>query len=207
MLSRLTEILNNPIAGIPEGMPEALWPTSLNAALLAWRQDPTWNPWTYDPNNPNGSVYTDSRYLWARQVVQEEFSPVSRSFSNISRTDGAFSLITQIVGHATQGDTEYVANTGNHATETRVYIEDQPDVDRFLGFFGASGAFGTTHSITLIVDSLSTQELFQTIAPSITQSEIEAIFAASSNQRAFGNCLFRIMCRLNLVGKLATLDH
>jgi hypothetical protein len=35
MITRLTEVLNNPIAGIAQGTPEALWPPSLNAALLA----------------------------------------------------------------------------------------------------------------------------------------------------------------------------
>jgi Ca2+-binding RTX toxin-like protein len=119
-------------------------------------------------------------------VVEDEFSPVSRSLSDISRTDGAFSLITQIVGHALQGDTEYVANSGNHAPETRIFIEDQPDIDGFGGIFGANGDFGTTHSITLIVDSLATQELFQTVAPTLTQSDMEAVFAASSNQAASG---------------------
>lgn len=183
MVTRLTQVLNDPMAGIPQGTPEELWPSGLNAAVVAWQLNPTWNPWG---SGSVANVYTDARYLWAKQVVEEEFSPVSRSLSDINRTDGAFNLITQIVGHATQGDTEYVANSGNHARETRVYIEDQPNLDGFGGFFGTSGDFGTTHSITLIVDSLATQELFQTTAPSLGQSDIEAIFAASSNQLGAG---------------------
>jgi len=183
MVARLTQVLNNPMAGIPLGTPEELWPPGLNSALIAWELNPTWNPWA---SGSTSSIYSDARYLWAKQVVEEEFSPVSRSLSDIPRTDGAFSLITQIVGHATQGDTEYVANSGNHASETRVYIEDQPDLDGFGGFFGGNGDFGTTHSITLIVDSLATQELFQTIAPDLTQSQIEAMLWASSNQLASG---------------------
>ena len=186
MITRLTEVMNNPMAGIDEGTPVELWPPSLNAALLAWQQDPSWNPWTYDPQNPNKSIYADARYLWAKQVVEEDFSPVSRSLSDIPRTDGAFSLITQIVGHASQGDTEYVANSGNHAAETSVFIEDQPDLDNFGGFFGTNGDFGTTHSITLIVDSLAVQELFQTAAPTLTRPEVEAVLSASSNERAPG---------------------
>jgi Ca2+-binding RTX toxin-like protein len=90
------------------------------------------------------------------------------------------------VGHATQGDTEYVANSGIHAAETRVYIEDQPNLDGFAGFFGANGDFGTTHSITLLVDSLALQELFQTLSPALERTQIEAIFAASSNDMATG---------------------
>jgi hypothetical protein len=121
--------------------------------------------------------------------VEEEFSPVSRSLSDIPRTDGAFSLITQIVGHASHGDTEYVANSGNHAAETGVFIEDQPNFDNFGGFLGASGAFGTTHSITLIVDSLALQELFQAIAPTLQQGQIESILWASSNELATGTTI------------------
>jgi hypothetical protein len=183
MITRLTDVLTNPLAGIAPGTPETLWPPSLNAALLAQQQDPTWNPWE---NGSTLSVYADARYLWAKQVVEEEFSPVSRSLSDIPRTDGAFSLITQIVGHASQGDTEYVANSGNHATETSVYIEDQPNLDGFGGFKGTSGDFGTTHSLTLLVDSLATQELFQTVSPTLSRTDIEAIFASSSNQLASG---------------------
>jgi len=183
MIARLTQVLNNPMAGIPQGTPDELWPSGLNAALVAWQLNPTWNPWE---SGSVANVYTDARYLWAKQIVQDEFAPVSRALSNIPRTDGAFGLITQIVGHATQNDTEYVANSGNHAPETRVYIEDQPDFDGFGGFFGANGNLGTTHSITLIVDSLATQELFQAIAPDLTQPQIESIFAASSNQLASG---------------------
>ena len=133
-----------------------------------------------------GNLYTDSRYQTALQAVFSQYQPTSQALSDIPRSDGAFAKITQIVGHATQGDTEYVANSGNHAVETSVYIEDQPDFDGFGGFFGTNGEYGTTHSITLIVDSLATQELFQTIAPSLTQSDIEAIFTAASNQRASG---------------------
>ena len=186
MITRLTEVLNNPMAGIAPGTPEEFWPPSLNAAMLAWQQDPTWDPWA---SGSTRSVYADARYLWAKQVVEGEFSPVSRSLSDISRTDGAFSLITQIVGHASQGDTEYVANSGNHAAETGVFIEDQPNFDNFGGFFGASGDFGTTHSITLIVDSLALQELFQTIAPALQQTEIEAMLWASSNELATGTTI------------------
>ncbi|MBH0203087.1 MAG: hypothetical protein HP496_12540 [Nitrospira sp.] len=186
MITRLTEVLNDPLAGIAQGTPEDRWPPSLNMAVLAWQQDPSWDPWQ---SGSTGSVYADSRYLWAKQVVEREFSPESRSLSDIARTDGAFSLITQIVGHASQGDTEYVANSGNHANETRVFIEDQPNLDGFGGFFGTNGDFGTTHSITLIVDSLALHELFQAIAPALQQTEIESILWASSNEVATGTTI------------------
>ena len=82
-----------------------------------------------------GNLYTDSRYQTALQAVFSQYQPTSQALSDIPRSDGAFAKITQIVGHATQGDTDYVANSGNHAAETSVYIEDQPDFDGFGGFF------------------------------------------------------------------------
>ena len=186
MITRLTDVLTDPMAGIAPGTPEELWPPSLDAALLAQQQSPTWNPWE---SGSTLSVYVDARYLWAKQVLEAEFSPVSRALSDIPRTDGAFSLITQIVGHASHGDTEYVANSGNHAAETGVFIEDQPNFDNFGGFLGTSGAFGTTHSITLIVDSLALQESFQAIAPTLQQGQIESILWASSNELATGTTI------------------
>lgn len=133
-----------------------------------------------------GNLYTDSRYQTALQAVFSQYQPTSQALSDIPRSDGAFAKITQIVGHATQGDTEYVANSGNHAAETSVYIEDQPDFDGFGGFLGTNGEYGTTHSITLIVDSLALQELFQTLSPALQPAQIEAIFTASSNDTATG---------------------
>ncbi len=133
-----------------------------------------------------GNLYTDSRYQTALLAVFSQYQPTSQALSDIPRSDGAFAKITQIVGHATQGDTEYVANSGNNAGETSVYIEDQPDFDGFGGLFGANGEYGTTHSITLIVDSLALQELFQTLSPTLQPTQIEAIFTASSNDTATG---------------------
>jgi Ca2+-binding RTX toxin-like protein len=133
-----------------------------------------------------GNLYTDSRYQTALQAVFSQYQPTSQALSDIPRSDSAFAKITQIVGHATQGDTEYVANSGNHAAETSVYIEDQPDFDGFGGFFGTNGEYGTTHSITLIVDSLALQELFQTLSPALQPTQIAAIFTASSNDTATG---------------------
>jgi hypothetical protein len=112
-----------------------------------------------------GNLYTDSRYQAALHTVLSQYQLASRALWDIPRSDGAFAKITQLVGHATHGDTEYVANSGIHAAETAVFIEDQPDFDGFGGFFGANGDFGTTHSLTLIVDSLAVQELFQSVAP------------------------------------------
>ncbi|MGH7217384.1 MAG: calcium-binding protein, partial [Nitrospiraceae bacterium] len=184
MISKLTQVLLDPDAGLPTPRPpDDQLPLGYILAKNAQQADPSFDPFAAG-NTAN--LYNDARYLWAKEVAFAQFGPLSSAASDIPRTDGAFSLITQVVGHASQGDTEYVANSGNHAAETSVFIEDQPNFDGFGGLFGASGDFGTTHSITLIVDSLATQELFQTVAPTLIQTEIEAIFAASSNQSASG---------------------
>ncbi|WP_447983402.1 calcium-binding protein [Nitrospira sp. Nam74] len=183
MLIRLGQVLRDPSVGLVPGIPEENQPAAYRSAQIAHDLDPTWNPFQ---SGSLGNVYSDTRYQWAKQVVQDEFSPVSRALSNIPRTDGAFSLITQLVGHASHGDQELVANTGNHAAETRVFIEDQPNLDGFGGFFALNGDFGTTHSITLIVDSLALQEAFQTIDPSLTTFDLDQVLAASSNQSASG---------------------
>jgi len=136
-----------------------------------------------------GNIYTNARYQWAAQVVAVRYQTSSVSFPPGEVGQGpAFSpdKFTQLYGHATQDDTEYVANSGVHGPQQAIYIEDQPNLDGFGGFFGANGDFGTTHSITLIVDSLALQELFQTLSPTLERTQIEAIFAASSNQVASG---------------------
>ena len=191
MVNKLTQVLLDPDAGLPTPRPpDDQLPTGYILAKNAQQADQLAGR-TFDPfaAGNTASVYSDARYLWAKEVVSVQFGPLSSAAGDIPRTDGAFSLITQIVGHASQGDTEYVANSGNHAAETRVFIEDQPNLDNFGGFFGASGDFGTTHSITLIVDSLALQELFQTIAPALQQTEIESMLWASSNELATGTTI------------------
>lgn len=137
-------------------------------------------------NGAAGNLYSDSRYQTALQAVFDRYQVTSRAFSDIPRTDGPFAKMTQLVGHATHDDTELVANSGVHRAETSIFIEDQPNLDGFGGFFGQSGDFGTTHSIILMMDSLALTELIQTINPSLSRDVIERIFAASSSERASG---------------------
>jgi hypothetical protein len=106
MLVRLDQVLRDPSAGLGSGVAEENQPPAYRSAQIAHNLDPTWNPFQ---GGTFTSVYSDARYQWAKQVVQDEFSPVSRAFSNIPRTDGAFGLITQLVGHASHGDQELVA--------------------------------------------------------------------------------------------------
>lgn len=182
MLTRLESILFNPseVFPNPQSSPEIV--ALFENAKILTQADPDWNPFAAGSIE---NLYLDPRYLWARYVVDQEFSPRFES-ERISRTDGAFAKITQIVGHATSDDTEYTANSQNHAAANQIYIEDQPDFDGFGGFFDSRGDFGTSHSITLIVDSLALQDLFLSIDPTLTQKIIERIFSGSSAQHAQG---------------------
>ncbi len=136
-----------------------------------------------------GNVYADPRYLWAKNVALVRYQTTGVVFMappGEVGTNPAFSQITQIYGRATDNDVEKVANRGVHGPITSVFIEDQPDFTLLGGFLGLGGSYGTTHSLTLIVDSLAAEELFQTIDPVLSKQDIEGIFAASSSQNAFG---------------------
>ena len=147
-------------------------------------------PFTSEPSQgAAGNIYSDPRYLWAKNVARVRYPTTGVTFLPAPGellTGPVANQITQLYGHATNNDSENVANRGVHGPITSVFIEDQPDFDGFGDFLGLGGDYGTTHSITLIVDSLATAELFQTVAPSLTRTDIEAIFAASSNQLASG---------------------
>jgi hypothetical protein len=98
----------------------------------------------------------------------------------VTRTDGAFAKITQLFGHATSGvDVELVANSGVHGPVSQILIEGQPLVESIR-----ERDYGNSHSITLLVDSLALQELFQMVDPTLTQAQLEGIFKASSDATA-----------------------
>lgn len=126
-----------------------------------------------------GSVYTDQRYRDVRQSIVLGFS-TTNSFLPPGEigTGPGFDRITQLVGAATHNDQLFVANSGIHAAPTTIFIEGQPNVE--------IGSVGTTHSITLLVDSLALMDLFQTVDRSLQRSTIEEIFSASSSQSASG---------------------
>ena len=134
-----------------------------------------------------GNIYDEQWYegVWGQTVFQ--FRPTSSFLppGQIGLAPG-FEKITQLVGQATHNDQPFVANSGIHARPTTIFIEDQPNVDGSGGLFGQSGSFGTTHSITLLVDSLALMELFQQVDGTLTQTTIEGIFAAASSQTGSG---------------------
>ncbi len=84
-------------------------------------------------------------------------------------------------------DWNIVADSGMRAARDAdlisVYIENQPT---WVGWpFGDRGwgDFGTTHSITLIVDSLAVIRMLQTASPELTQAQAETILRSASNLR------------------------
>lgn len=125
------------------------------------------------------NVYTDQQYQDVRQSIVRSFNTTRSLFPpGEIGTGPGLDRITQLVGLATHNDGVMVANSGIHGRPITIFIEDQPDVE------GISP--GLTHSITLIVDSLALNELFQSVDGSLQKSTIEEIFAASSSQSASG---------------------
>ena len=136
-----------------------------------------------------GNLYTDARYQWAVDVVRTKYTTSGTIGLPPPGEVGAgvgFDKITQLFGHADHNDSEYVANRGVHGAPTSVFIEDQPNLDGFGGFFGLNGDFGTSHSVILIVDALALMETFQAVDPNVTQTSLEQMFSAASNQIATG---------------------
>jgi len=150
------------------------------------------------PQNPV-SIYDDPRYAWAAYFAKQHFRILSladMTFAGYSIVDpertglapGADDRITQIYGRAEHNDFEFVANSGIHGPAQRIFIEDQPNVSGTLGWPERmdSGGYGTTHSITLLGDSLAVMRLFTRIDPSLTPDTLRQVFAAASNQRSTG---------------------
>ena len=94
-----------------------------------------------------------------------------------------------------------VANSQYHYGEAqRIFIEDQPlvrgdvawnfisqsaqyfDVKLLYNYFGLNG-FGDTHSLVLLVDSLSVQNALETLDPNVSSEVLDSILRAASNAR------------------------
>jgi Ca2+-binding RTX toxin-like protein len=109
--------------------------------------------------------------------------------------------VFQVSGKAAQGapstadfggmrkatDWNIVADSGVRASPDAdlisVYIENQPALTGLPLFDSAPGDFGTTHSITLIVDSLAVTRMLQRADPNLTQAAAESIMQAASSLR------------------------
>ncbi len=185
MLTRFMAVLFNPQAGVTQSSDEEL--QVFQAALDASLADPSWNPFT---SGSTENVYIDPRYRWAKLVTLDEFDTVGTAelevrtgLSGIAVNQGAFAKITQIFGDAAFGDDTLVALSGLSAGPAQsVLIEGQPLLPGTI--IPRLSDAGSSHSITLIVDSLAVQALIQTIAPAYRQAGAELLIRAASNTRA-----------------------
>jgi Ca2+-binding RTX toxin-like protein len=89
--------------------------------------------------------------------------------------------VTSVHGKSVFFDPELVANTGYHPASQALYIEDQP-VARGLGGLGfLPGDYGETHSITLLMDSLTVLDLLQELDPNLTPEIYRSIQSSIAN--------------------------
>lgn len=185
LLFRFMTILFDPSAGVTQPSDEEL--VAFQAARDAHSANPTWNPFT---SGSTENLYVDPRYRWAKSVTLGEFDTVGTAeleirtgLSGITVTEGAFSKITQIYGNAAGGDDTLVALSGLSAGPAQsVLIEGQPLLPGTI--IPRLSDAGSSHSITLIVDSLAVQALIQTIDPAYRQAGAELLIRSASNTRA-----------------------
>jgi Ca2+-binding RTX toxin-like protein len=182
MLDLLREVLFNPDAGVPHVVDGLTNPRYLAAAELAGQP---FSPFTSETTlGAAGNIYTDARYRWAVEVATTVYDTdgVQTSPGEVG-TSPSFAKITQLYGLATTGDLNVVSNSGVHAPATPVFIEGQPLIEG-VPLFQDQANFGNAHAITLLVDSLATQELIQTIDPRYGQASAELLIKAASNSNA-----------------------
>ena len=191
MLERFHALLLNPELGtiFPGDYLTEDYLYSIEAEHLA----PNWDPFAPGAET-DYSLYgpLDHRYDWAMTRLRREYNFGSNPISDADRgglSPEAQAKITQLFGRATHDDYELVANSNTHAPAQSIFIEDQPDIFNWGGMFGSDGDFGTTHSITLMADSLALMVALKKADPSLTQEQIETIFASASNHRGQGGIL------------------
>lgn len=185
MLFRFMTILFDPQVGVTQPSDEEL--VAFQFAREAHLANPTWNPFT---SGSTENLYVDPRYRWAKAVTLTEFDTVGTAeleirtgLSGIQVTEGAFAKITQIFGDAAFGDDTLVALSGLSAGPIQsVLIEGQPLLPGTI--IPRLSDAGSSHSITLIVDSLAVQELIQTVDPAYRQAGAELLIRAASNTHA-----------------------
>ncbi|MEW6248967.1 MAG: hypothetical protein AB1555_20030, partial [Nitrospirota bacterium] len=178
MLTYFRSVLDNPDNAL-DSFPHDT--TYEQAKALYDQQGSSWRPFDQGAT----SLYGDPRYEWAKAATLALFAPTgvaSLPSPGEVQTQGPFAKITQLYGQATTNDLQFVANAGVHAPAISVFIEGQPLIAGVpLPSFTESG---NTHSITLMVDSLVTQELIQTIDPHYGQASAELLIKAASSAKA-----------------------
>lgn len=108
-----------------------------------------------DPNNfgatrPN--LYLDARHLWAVKAVAARY-PLEFNTPIFKNPDSAGSdfytqsaKVTQLFGHANNGDAERVANSGVHPEATSIFVEGQPFIEGAGGNAAGSRIMGAVHA-------------------------------------------------------------
>ena len=155
----------------------------LEARLLVF--DPTGSRFQ---SGAAGNIYAEQAYDSARATTQAQFvtfGTLSIGSTGVgeARSGGAFDKITQLIGKGLTGtDAFFIANSGIHAPSTAIMIEGQPQIEGR----NEQGQlqFGNTHSLTLLVDSLAVQALFERLDPDLIQADIEGMLQAASNARS-----------------------
>ena len=169
--------------GQPEAQSIRRMLSDLEARLLVF--DPTGSRFL---SGAAGNIYNEAAYDQARTAMQAQFVTfgtlsIGSTGLGEARSGGAFDKITQLVGKGLTGtDVFFVANSGIHAQSISVMIEGQPQIEGR----NEQGQlqFGNTHSLTLLMDSLAVQTLFESLDPDLIQADIEGILQAASNARA-----------------------
>ena len=138
------------------------------------------------------NVQYTARHDYAEQAILRKYA-TSLLLTGKELDSGISEKIDQIYGDAalSQNDFEIVANQGiNSQNEFAILIEDQPNVDGILGSLaGKEFRFGDTHSIVLIIDSLSLTNVMQKIDPTLSRATAETIMINSSAAKADGALL------------------
>ncbi len=150
------------------------------------------------------SVYNDVRGQWAALATSIQFQMVGASRASGGGAGGTIApevaaKVTSVFGHADTNDIELVANLGIHVPGSPIFIEDQPDIQGLGGviwgapqWYDTNGDFGTTHSITLIGDSLAVMRALGKLdlPARRTRSDhhlwLRPIFSAASNEEGRG---------------------
>ena len=144
-----------------------------------------------DPGNanlfaPNLQPDVPTTYQLITAGIQLEFNTSYTVFGNASLPERR---ITQLYGQAAHNDVNRVANSGLHVPAEKIFIEDQPDIQGLI-LFGQNSDFGTTHSITLLIDSLALMSAFERLGLDMsTPHGLEVaynILAAGTHERATG---------------------
>ena len=192
MLDRFTEVLFNPAVWRPNAtlaQMERLDPFHAleAAAIAAHNANPTWNPFT---SGSTENIYLDPRYQWAKLVARDENDTVGTAwieattgFLGIAVDQGGTPKIHQLYGLGATDDANAVAVSGLfYGPAQPILIEGQPLV---AGEFGIPRftESGSSHSITLIVDSLAVQELIHTIDSRYGSASAELLIRAASRMR------------------------